>query len=104
MDLYLDKFEYTKSLRDMVVEAQEKTGCGPKIFHRPYADACLPSFIEAACFYALGLEVGLQFALSGQAKIDLAYRATNIQALPPVDLSLLRVALQDGQRRLNALR
>ena len=104
MDLYLDKFEYTKSLSDLVVEAQEKTGGSPKIFHRPYADACLPSFIEAACFYALGLEVGIQFALPGKEKIQGDYRATNIQAIPPVDPSLLNVAFQLGQRSLDALR
>lgn len=67
MGLYLDKYEYTKSLAGMVSEAEEKTGGRPTIFHRPYADACLPSFIEAACFYSLGLDVGTRFASPGRA-------------------------------------
>lgn len=104
MGLYLDKYEYTKSVRDMVAEAEEKTGGRPTIFHRPYADACLPSFIEAACFYALGLEVGTRFASPGQANIDTAYRAVNVQTLPPVDPALLGVAIKSAQRMLDALR
>jgi len=104
MGLYLDKYEYTKRLRDIVVEAEEKTGGRPTIFHRPYADACLPSFIEAACFYALGLEVGTRFASPGQANIDTAYRAVNVQTLPPVAPDLLGVAFHAGQRMLDALR
>ena len=104
MGLYLDKYEFTKSLRDMVTEGEEKTGGRPTIFHRPYADACLPSFIEAACFYALGLEVGTRFASPGQANIDTAYRAVNIQTLPPVDPSVLGIAIQAGQRMLDGLR
>jgi len=104
MGLYLDKYEYTKPLRDMVAEAEEKTGGRPTIFHRPYADACLPSFIEAACFYALGLEVGTRFASPGQANIDTAYRAVNVQTLPPVDPAVLGAAIQAGQRMLDALR
>ncbi|MDQ8034326.1 MAG: hypothetical protein REJ50_20165, partial [Bordetella sp.] len=98
MGLYLDKYEYTKPLRDMVAEAEEKTGGRPTIFHRPYGDACLPSFIEAACFYGLGLEVGTQFASPGQTKLDIAYRAVNVQTLPPVDRAVLGVAIQAGQR------
>lgn len=104
MGLYLDKYEYTKPLRDMVAEAEEKTGGRPTIFHRPYSDACLPSFIEAACFYALGLEVGTRFASPGQANIDIAYRAVNVQTLPPVDLAVMGAANQAGQRMLDALR
>ncbi|RAS09958.1 hypothetical protein DFO50_12811 [Microvirgula sp. AG722] len=104
MGLYLDKYEYTKSLCDMVAEAEEKTGGRPTIFHRPYADACLPSFIEAACFYSLGLEVGTRFASPGLANIDNAYRAVNVQTLPPVDPAVLGAAIQDGQRMLDALR
>lgn len=104
MGLYLDKYEYTKPLRDVVAQAEEKTGGRPKIFHRPYADACLPSFIEAACFYALGLEVGTQFASPGQANIDIAYRAVNVQSLPPVNPAVLGAAIQAGQRMLDAFR
>lgn len=104
MGLYLDKYEYTKPLRDMVAEAEEKTGGRPTIFHRPYADACLPSFIEAACFYAFGLEVGTRFASPGQVNIDTAYRAVNVQTLPPVDPAVLGVAIQAGQRMLDGLR
>lgn len=104
MGLYLDKYEYAKSLRDMVALAEEKTGGRPTIFHRPYADAFLPSFIEAACFYALGLEVGTRFASPGQANIDNAYRAVNVQTLPPVDPAIVKVAIQASQRMLDALR
>jgi hypothetical protein len=104
MGLYLDKYENTKALADMVAEAEEKTGGRPTIFHRPYSDACLPSFIEAACFYALGLEVGTRFASPGQANIDTAYRAVNVQTRPPVDPVELRAAIQAGQRMLDALR
>lgn len=104
MGLYLDKYEHTKALRDVVTEAEENTGGRPTIFHRPYADACLPSFIEAACFYALGLEVGTRFGSPGQANIDNAYRAVNVQTLPPVDQTLLDIAMLAGQRILNALR
>jgi hypothetical protein len=104
MGLYLDKYEYTKSLRDMVAHAEEKTGGRPTIFHRPYADACLPSFIEAVCFYALGLEVGTRFASPGQANIDIAYRAVNVQTRPPVEPAILEAAIQAGQRMLDALR
>jgi hypothetical protein len=104
MSLYLDKYENTKALHDMVAEAEEKTGGRPTIFHRPYSDACLPSFIEAACFYALGLEVGTRFASPGQANIDTAYRAVNVQTRPPVDPVELRAAIQAGQRMLDALR
>lgn len=74
------------------------------IFHRPYADACLPSFIEAACFYALGLEVGTRFASPGQANIDTAYRAVNVQTVPPVDPAVLEAAILTDQRMLNAFR
>lgn len=87
----------------MVANAEEKTGGRPTIFHKPYADACLPSFIEAACFYALGLEVGLRFASPGQANIDTAYRAVNVQTLPPIDQAVLGVAILAGQRMLDAL-
>lgn len=104
MSLYLDKYEFTKRLLDMVTEAEEKTGGRPTIFHRPYADACLPSFIEAACFYVAGFEVGTRFASPGQADIDNAYRAVNVQTLPPVDPVVLRMAMQAGQRMLDALR
>jgi hypothetical protein len=104
MGLYLDKYEYAKRLRDMVAEAEEKTGARPVIFHRPYADACLPSFIEAACFYALGLEVGTRFASPGRANIDTAYRAVNVQTVPPVDPAVLEAANQAGQRMLDDLR
>jgi len=104
MGLYLDKYEYTKRLCDTVAGAEEKTGGRPTIFHRPYADACLPSFIEAACFYALGLEVGTRFASPRQTNIDIAYRAVNVQTLPPVDPAVLEVAIQAGQRMLDALR
>lgn len=104
MGLYLDKYEFTKPLRDMVAKAEEKTGGCPTIFQRPYADACLPSFVEAACFYALGLEVGTRFASPGKANIDTAYRAVNVQTLPPVDPALLEVAFQAGQRMLDDLR
>lgn len=104
MGLYLDKYEYTKQLRDIVAEAEEKTGGRPTIFHRPYADACLPSFIEAACFYALGLEVGTRFASPGRANIEKAYRAVNVQTLPPLDAAVLGDAIQAGQRMLDALR
>lgn len=104
MGLYLDKYEFTKTLHDMIAEAEEKTGGRPTIFHRPYADACLPSFIEAACFHALGLEVGTRFASPGQSNIDTAYRAVNVQTLPPLDTVVLDVAIQAGQRMLDALR
>lgn len=104
MALYLDKYEFTKSWSDMVSEAEETTGERPTIFHRPYADACLPSFIEAMCFYALGLEVGTRFASPGSANIDKAYRAVNVQTLPPVDPAVLRIAFQAGQRMLDELR
>lgn len=104
MGLYLDKYEYTKNLRDIVAEAEEKTGGRPTIFHRPYADSCLPSFIEAACFYALGLEVGTRFASPGQTNIDTAYRAVNVQTLPPVAPEVLGAAIHAGQRMLDALR
>ncbi len=104
MGLYLDKYEYTKRLRDVVAEAEDMTGGRPTIFHRPYSDACLPSFIEAACFYALGLEVGTRFASPGQANFDTAYRAVNVQTLPPVDPAVLRAAFLTGQRMLDALR
>ncbi|TCS34069.1 hypothetical protein EDC15_10410 [Acetobacter aceti NBRC 14818] len=103
MDLYLDKYEFTKGLRYTVAESEKKTGSRPPIFHRPYADACLPSFIEAACFYAFGFEVGTQFALPGQTNIDIAYRAVNVQTLPPVDPAALEIAIQAGQRMLDAL-
>lgn len=102
--LYLDKYEYTRSLRNMVSEAEEKTGGRPTIFHRPYADACLPSFIEATCFYAFGLDVGTRFALPGHANIDTSYRAVNVQMVPPVDPAVLGVAFQASQRMLDALR
>jgi len=104
MDLYLDKYEYAKRLRDMAAKAEEKTGGRPTIFHRPYADACLPSFIEAACFYSLGLQVGTRFASPGQANIDVAYRAVNVQTLPPVDPAVLGAAIQAGQRMFDELR
>ncbi|MFS0754481.1 hypothetical protein ABC383_07255 [Noviherbaspirillum sp. 1P10PC] len=104
MGLYLDKYEYAKSLRDVVVEAEKKTGGRPTIFHRPHADARLPSFIEAACFYALGLEVGTRFASPGQATLDFAYRAVNVQTLPPVAPAVLGTAFEAGQRMLDALR
>jgi hypothetical protein len=104
MGLYLDKYECAKPLRDMVSEYESKTGGRPTIFHRPYADACLPSFIEAACFYALGLDVRTQFASPGQANIDTAYRAVNVQTLPPVDPAVLEIAINAGQRILDALR
>jgi hypothetical protein len=103
MGLYLDKYEYTKPWRDMIAEGEE-TGGRPTIFHRPYADACLPSFIEAVCFYALGLEVGSRFASPGQANFDTAYRAVNVQTLPPVDPAVLGAAFQAGQRMLDELR
>lgn len=104
MGLYLDKYEFTKNLHDIVTQAEEKTGGSPKIFHRPYADACLPSFVEAACFYVFGLDVGTQFASPGHANIDTAYRAVNVQTLPPVDPAVLGAATQAGQRMLDALR
>lgn len=104
MGLYLDKYEYTKQLCDIVAEAEETTGGRPTIFHRPYADACLPSFIEAGCFYALGLEVGTRFASPGHANIDTAYRAVNVQMFPPVDPALIGVAMQASQRMLDELR
>jgi hypothetical protein len=104
MGLYLDTYDFTKRLRDLVVEAEAKTGGRPTVFHRPYADACLPSFIEAACFYALGLEVGIRFAAAGQTNIDTAYRAVNVQTLPPVDPAIVAVAMLAGQRMLDALR
>ena len=103
MGLYLDKYESTKLLRDTVAEAEEKTGGHPTIFHRPYADSCLPSFIEAACFYAFGFDVGTRFATPGQANIDNAYRAVNVQTLPPVDPTVLGIAIQAGQRMLDGL-
>jgi hypothetical protein len=104
MGLYLDKYEFSKLLHNSVFEAEQQTGGRPRIFHRPYADGCLPSFIEAACFYALGLEVGTQFASPGQPNIDFAYRAVNIQTLPPVDPVVLGEAFQASQRMLDALR
>lgn len=104
MSLYLDKYEYTKQLRDIVAEAEETTGGRPTIFHKPYADACLPSFIEAGCFYALGLDVGTRFASPGSANIDTAYRAVNVQMLPPVNPALIGVAMQASQRMLDELR
>lgn len=104
MGLYLDKYEFTKPLRDMVIEAGEKTGGRPTIFHRPYADACLPSFIEAACFYGLGLEVGTRFAKPGQANIDTAYRAVNVQTVPPLEPGVLGVAFEAYRRMLDDLR
>lgn len=103
MDLYLDMYEYTVRLRDIIVRAEEQTGGSPTIFHRPYADACLPSFIEAACFYALGLEVGTRFSSPGQTYTDVGYRAVNVQTLPPVDPSMLGSAFQAGQRMLDEL-
>jgi len=104
MGLYLDKYEYTMHLRDMISRAGDTTGGRPTIFHRPYSDSLLPCFIEAACFYALGLEVGTRFASPGQANIDAAYRAVNVQTLPPADPAVLRAALLAGQRMLDALR
>ncbi len=104
MDLYLNKYEHTKPIADMVSEAEEKMGGRPTIFHRPYADACLPSFIEAACFYALGLDVGTRFASPGEADLDLAYRAVNVRTVPPVDPTVLCSATHAGQRTLDALR
>ena len=104
MDLYLDKYEFTKQLCDMVAEAEKTMGGRPTIFHRPYADACLPSFIEAGCFYALGLEVGTRFASPVRANIDTAYRAVNVQMIPPVDPDLIGVAMQASQRMLDELR
>ncbi|MFJ9452208.1 hypothetical protein [Herbaspirillum sp. NPDC101397] len=104
MGLYVDKYEYTKRSRDIAAEAEAKTGGRPTIFHRPYSDACLPSFIEAGCFYAFGFEVGTQFASPDRASIDNAYRAVNVQTLPPVDPALLKIAIQASQRKLDALR
>jgi hypothetical protein len=104
MGLYLDKYEYAKDLRAMVSKAEDETGGRPTIFHRPYADACLPSFIEAACFYALGFDVGTRFASPDKVNIDTAYRAVNVQTVPPVNPAVLMVAMQAGQRMLDALR
>ena len=104
MGIYVDKYEFAKTLHGIVTRAEEKTGGRPKIFHKPYADACLPSFVEAACFYAFGFDVGTQFASPGQSNIDTAYRAVNVQTLPPVDPAVLGAATQAGQRMLDALR
>lgn len=104
MGLYLDKYEFTKPLCDLAAKAEVMTGGRPTFFHRPYADSCLPSFIEAACFYALGLEVGTRFASPGQANIDTAYRAVNVQTLPPADPAVLGIAMQAAQRMLDGLR
>lgn len=104
MGLFLDKYEYAKPLHNMVSDAENKTGGRPTIFHRPYADAYLPSFIEAACFFSLGLDVGTRFALPGHINIETEYRAVNVQVVPPVDPAVLRSAFQHGQRMLNALR
>ena len=82
MGLYLDKYEFAKELRDIAAEAEEKTGGRPTFFHRPYADACLPSFVEAACFYAHGFEVGTRFASPGRSNIDTAYRAVMFKHSP----------------------
>ncbi|WP_427913945.1 hypothetical protein ACPWT1_03015 [Ramlibacter sp. MMS24-I3-19] len=98
MDIYLSKYEFAKSLRDIVVDYGERTGGSPTIFHRPYADARLPSLIEAACFYSLGLDVGTRFAEPGLNNVDNAYRAVNLQAAPPVDPSRLLLALQLGMK------
>jgi hypothetical protein len=104
MGLYLDKYEFSKSLRKRVLEAEQQTGGRPRIFHRPYADGFLPSFIEAACFYALGFELGTQFASPGRPTIDIAYRAVNIQTIPPVNPVVLESAFQASQRMLDELR
>jgi len=104
MGLYLDKYEYAKQLCDMIAEAEKATGGRPTIFHRPYADACLPSFIEASCFYALGLDVGTRFATPVRSNIDMAYRAVNVQMIPPVDPALIGIAMQASQRMLDELR
>lgn len=104
MDIYLDKYEFTNRLCNIVAKHEGKTEGRPTIFHRPYADACLPSFIEAACFFSLGLDVGTRFASPGEKNIDRAYRAVNVQMVPPLDLDMLRIAKQDGQRMLDELR
>lgn len=104
MSLYLDKYEYAKSVRAMAVQAEEMTGGRPTIFHRPYADACLPSFIEAACFYVLGFDVGTRFASPDKWNVDNAYRAVNVQTLPPVNPVVFDIAMKAGQRMLDALR
>jgi hypothetical protein len=104
MGLYLNKYEFSKSLRNIILETEQLTRGRPGIFHRPYADGCLPSFIEAVCFYALGLEVGTQFASPGRPILDIAYRAVNIQTHPPVDPVMLGATFQASQRMLDALR
>ena len=104
MDLYLNIYKHVRLIQNIAAECEESTGGRPKFYHKPAADARLPSFIEAACLHAFGLTVGTQFAEPGRADIVCTYRAVNVQTLPPVDSAKIEFAFQASQGVLNALR
>lgn len=46
MGLYLDKYEYTKRLRDVVAEAEDMTGAAPRFFIGPTATLACPASLK----------------------------------------------------------
>jgi hypothetical protein len=63
----------------------------------------MPAILEALCFYAFALDFGPRWSTPGRADVVLAYRAVNVQARPPIDISVLDAAKTSTARMLETL-
>lgn len=104
MDILTISFESANHAHDIRVEARDRTGGAPTIFHRPFADSRLYATLEALCYYAHGLRIGPFAASEGVSEIDFSYRAVNVRSRPPVDAGLLGVARNSMVEMLRDLR
>ncbi|HIB3268367.1 TPA: hypothetical protein ACWWUK_004520 [Citrobacter youngae] len=93
MDVLVMAFDASWSGYEIRKWSHQKTGGSPTIYHSPYADSRLFSMIEALCFAALGMEVGVNYG-RGKIQISKDYRSVNVQARPPFDKEFITIALK----------
>jgi hypothetical protein len=92
MGLVIEGFEIARK-GHMLKKVSLQTSESPlTIFHHPHADSPLKGVLEALSFYALGLDFGPRWCGQGETDIEVAYRAVNVRATPPVDSKMFDAA------------
>ena len=103
MVILTKSYDNAHKMRDLKKQSLETSGGAPSIYHRPYADSQMPAILDALCFYGFGMDFGPSWSMHGRSGMVQAYRAVNVQARPPVEISELDVARTFTAKMLESL-
>lgn len=101
--LLVDLWAPAKGLFDLCKTSLETTGGQPQIVHKHYADGAFASTLEALIYYALGFEVGVQWANDKYA-VNLGYKCVDLIGSPPFDPRLIEISRKTHQSMIEDIK